>query len=429
VLRAAALCAIAALAAAACTSGDKSSNDSSTSAAASTTVPAGPAPGITADTIKIGVTYPDTSALKNVGLSYNLGDFEATYTALAKKINDAGGIDGRKVELVFAPIDPTSPAPADQACVRLTEDEKVFMVTGFFLADAVLCPVATHKTAVVGGGISPDRLEQAAAPWTTPLVDNDLSERVVKKFHDQGLLDGKVAVYAATADTEEFNTVNKTLDDLGVETVDKGIMSAPANDTVATQTQTQTLAQRFKAQGADTVVVVGASGANWPTSMASDTSYRPKLLFVDLVGAQAFSTNKATTDTSILNGSYAGGLYGPNEAIFDEANMQKCVSTLKAAGLKVPSPDQSGDDASNQPFQAAFAACPNFALLQGWLEAAGKTLNYGTLNSALEKTFKVSVPGEPKARTFGPGSKLDGDPVAYTFHWDATAKDYVLDKG
>jgi hypothetical protein len=415
----------------ACTAGDKSSSDTSdtTAARSATTTATGPAPGVTADTIKIGVTYPDAKSLEAVGLNYNLGDFEATYAALAKHINEQGGIDGRKVELVFAPIDPTSPAPADQACLKLTEDEKVFLVTGFFLADAVLCPVETHKTAVAGGEVSPDRLNRAAAPWVTSLVDGDLAERVVKTFHERGMLDGKVAVFAATADKPEFDQVNATLDKLGVEPVDTGVMDAPANDTVASQAATQTIAERFKAKGADTILIVGASGANWPVAMASDTSYRPKLLFVDSPGLLAFATSKATTDTSVLKGSYAGGLYGPDQARYDEANMQKCVSTLKAAGVDAPSPAKVGSDPSNQPYQAAFAACPNLALVQAWVEAAGKNLNYGTLNAALDKTFRAELPGEPTPRTYGHGGAIDGNPEAYIFRWDDKTSQLVLDKG
>ncbi|MBV9951633.1 MAG: hypothetical protein JO291_06760, partial [Acidimicrobiia bacterium] len=87
---------VALLLAAACTSGDKTeTSDSSTTGGPATTVaPTGPAPGVTASTIKIGVTYVDTKALQSVGLDYNLGDHKAVYNALAKDINDHGGING-----------------------------------------------------------------------------------------------------------------------------------------------------------------------------------------------------------------------------------------------------------------------------------------------------------------------------------------------
>lgn len=154
----AALAVVAALLMAACTSGDSSDDASSgTDGSTGTTAPSatGPSPGVTDDTIKVGVTYVDTAALVASGLNYDLGDHEAVYDALFDKINADGGINGRQIEPVYAPIDPTSTSPAEEACVKLTEDEDVFLITGFFLADAVTCPVATHATAVVVGEMTP----------------------------------------------------------------------------------------------------------------------------------------------------------------------------------------------------------------------------------------------------------------------------------
>ncbi len=59
----------------------------------------GPAPGVTDDTIKIGVTYVDTASLKAVGLNFDLGDYVATYQALVDDINAGGGINGRQLEV------------------------------------------------------------------------------------------------------------------------------------------------------------------------------------------------------------------------------------------------------------------------------------------------------------------------------------------
>ena len=59
------------------------------------------APGVTADTVKVGVTYPDLSSLKDV-LQIDNGDFEKAFNAVADDINGKGGINGRKLQLVFA---------------------------------------------------------------------------------------------------------------------------------------------------------------------------------------------------------------------------------------------------------------------------------------------------------------------------------------
>ena len=274
---------------AACTAGDEDATDDTTSDSAATeTTPSatGPSPGVTDDTIKVGVTYVDTASLVASGLNYDLGEHEAVYTALFDAINADGGINGRQIEPVFAPIDPTNPAPAEEKCVQLTEDEDVFMVIGFFLNDAVLCPVSLHATAVVGGAQNAETAAQAEAPWLTWLPDTDQPEAVTQAFAEAGELDGTVAVYGAERDQVTIDdTVLPVLDELGIEVVETGIMDAPADDPAAVQASVQTIAQSFEASGADTIVIVGASGQDWPTAMAENDSYRPKLLFLEQPGA------------------------------------------------------------------------------------------------------------------------------------------------
>ena len=103
----------------------------------------GAAPGVTDSSVRVGVTYVDAAALASA-IVLDLGDFEAAYNALIEEINAEGGIHGRMIEAVFAPINPVGNESAEQACVELTEDEDVFLAMGFFLNDTVLCTVDTH---------------------------------------------------------------------------------------------------------------------------------------------------------------------------------------------------------------------------------------------------------------------------------------------
>ncbi len=424
----------AALLVAACTAGDDGTEveagDTTTGDTTAETTPSatGPAPGVTDDAIKVGVTFVDTASLVASGLNYDLGDHEAVYTALFDAINADGGINGRQIEPVFAPIDPTQAAPAEEKCVELTEDEDVFVVTGFFLADAVNCPVSTHATAVVGGEQTPERLELAEAPWVTWTPDTDQPVAVLETFAERGLLDGTVGVWGAERDQQVVDDlVVPTLEELDAAPVETAIAVAPADDQAAQQAEHNTIAERFEAADVDTLVLVGESAQGWPT-YAAGTSYDPQLLFLDFNAPRAFATNEATTDTSILEGSLTGGSYGPDQARFDEAGMQECIQTLSDAGLETPTPEESGDDPSNQPYQAAFQACPDVALLQAVLEAAGEDLNYGTLAAASDG-LEVAIPGDPTPFVYGPPPAADGNPTPYVFGWDEAAGDFVLDEG
>ena len=107
--------------------------------------------------------------------------------------------------------------------------------------------------------------------------------------------------------------------------------------------------------------------------------------------------------------------------------MQECVQTLADQGLDTPTPEESGDDPSNQPYQAAFQACPDVALLQAWLTAAGDDLNYGTLAAAVDG-LELVVPGDPATRVYGPAPDADGDPTAYLYGWDEADTAFVLEE-
>jgi hypothetical protein len=100
--------------------------------------------------------------------------------------------------------------------------------------------------------------------------------------------------------------------------------------------------------------------------------------------------------------------------------------SLAAAGVESPPPNQfDTSDTSNQPYQAAFFACPDMGLMLKWLEAAGENLNYGTLEAAIDG-LTLSVPGDPGERTFGPPPASDGDPIAYLFMWNDSAAEFEV---
>ena len=113
-------------------------------------------PGVSKDEIKIGVTYPDLDAIRDV-TDISHGDYEGSYHAVIDELNKKGGVNGRKLVPVFAKVNPLGTAPAQEACLKLTEDEQVFAAVGFFYFDAPACYVAQHDTPI---GARLERLDQ-----------------------------------------------------------------------------------------------------------------------------------------------------------------------------------------------------------------------------------------------------------------------------
>ena len=103
---------------------------------------AGKAPGVTEDSIKIGVTYVDLESIQDI-VDLDYGDYEATYQALFDDLNDQGGINGRRLTGVRAGRAGRHRV-GRRACLQLTEEDEVFVTVGHFLNDTVLGHVEEH---------------------------------------------------------------------------------------------------------------------------------------------------------------------------------------------------------------------------------------------------------------------------------------------
>src|SRR5690349_23395427 len=117
-------------------------------------------PGVSKDEIKLGVTYVDFEPIKDV-VDINHGDYVKTYNAVIDDLNKKGGVNGRKIVQVLGKVNPLGTAPAQEVCLKLTEDDEVFAAVGFFIFDAQNCYVAQHDTPVLGGTMNPTYLKQA----------------------------------------------------------------------------------------------------------------------------------------------------------------------------------------------------------------------------------------------------------------------------
>ncbi len=381
------------------------------------------APGVTASTIKVGVVYVDAKALALSGIDLRLGDYQKSYQALIDQINASGGINGRKLEAVYAPLNPAGTAPADAVCLHLVEDEKVFVAVGFFLNDAVLCPVATHDTAVIGGSQTPQLLAQATAPWFTTNAGSEVPVNVVRTFDRKKLLTGKIGVFAHSADASLVNDqIMPELAKLGVKSVDKAILAAPAGDTAAIDSGTQAIAQRFEADGVTKVLLVGPSSADWFLGMANQT-YRPQLLISDEMAVQSFIANATTHSTALLEGSVVGSALGQATWDFEDPPMQACFKTIEQAGVAVPRPDPN--DPNQKGYTGPEDACVNVALLKAILAKAGRNLDYATFRQAGDTLGTFRLPGDPAPRVYGPPPATDGSPQPLLSTWDESTKTYV----
>jgi hypothetical protein len=406
-----------------CTSGSDDEATPSEDTVAEEGAVTGPAPGVTDDTIKIGITYVDLEAIKEF-TEVRHGDYEAAFRALIDEINAQGGINGRKLEPVFAPVNPIGTDAADAACVKLTEDEDVFIVMGFFQGDTVLCVVEGHETAALGGAMTRERLARAKAPWFTSSPGGDNDQDAIRALADGGELDGKLGVVATNqGEASLHEEAEPLLEELDIEPLEVAVIDAPDNDVAAQGAAVRTIAERFRAAGVEKVLVYGQAGLTWANAMASQ-DYRPQLLFTGLDAILPYS-NEATKDVALLEGAIAVAPDQGDPTTF-HPSLDECFSTIeKATGVKLLTKAESDEQKVPYNFIAPVSACSSMALFHAIAEKAGKDLNYGTFRKAGEELGEITLPGGDDPFTFGPPPHSDGDPVLHLFDWVPAKRDFV----
>jgi len=356
-------------------------------------------PGVTDREIKVGIVYPDLESVRQF-VNIDQGDYEGAYNALIKDINSKGGIDGRMIVPVFGKINLLSPGAAQETCVKLTRDEKVFAVLGSFNADEPMCYVQANKTATVGGQLTARRYALAKAPWFSYLRGGDEVADGMALFNANHELTGKkVAVISNVNERAVMNeTVIPALHRLGVTPVQTGVLDAPASDAAAVNQQIGVFVEKFQAAGVDTVVVVGSMGAGFPPIL-EHTQYRPRLLFTDLGQASGYLADKGKHDFSTLTNAEALGLNGDWMA----GGTRECIATAEAANpsLKGKLVDPSTVPAgSPTPGYAVGVACQNLKLFTAIARKAGKDLNYQTFENAGFSLGSLEIPAIGDAATY-----------------------------
>ena len=113
--------------------------------------------GVRADGIHVGVLIIDLGGVSKVGFSGGVQGLdpasqERWYDVFFKEINAAGGIGGHKVIQEYAVYDPTNAETQRAACLKLTDEAKVFVAlenTGGYRGPDLRCFTEEHRTPYV----------------------------------------------------------------------------------------------------------------------------------------------------------------------------------------------------------------------------------------------------------------------------------------
>ena len=391
-------------------------------------VAASAAPGVTSNSITIGVPYVDLSSVAQFIHGLNQGNYRAVYQALINHINAQGGINGRTLKADYEPIDPIGTTSASNACAQLTEDDNVFAVMGFLQNNDAQCYLQLHATPAIGGNVTSQILASAKAPWfgTQPL-ENQVEPEVIAAAAKAGVFKGKkVAVFSQSDAPPGLVSADvKALKAHGITPVATAQVDAETNDTEATIQQIAgVVSQKFQSAGANVVVAVGNTGQSWPSATSSGT-YHPELVAPYESTLTSYTSTAQANSPAIANAvtGYTEPLSVGSKSIgWSDPSLQQCVHVVKAAGQKVPSPVNNTESA-NQQFSSVVQACQYLALFTAIAKKAGKTLNTQTFTQAGDSLGAVHIPA------LGTGSFSKAAPAGtfplYLYRWNASGGQLV----
>ena len=386
-----------------CSVSSDSEGDVSTGAT-TTTFPVEPARGVTEDSIKIGLALIDVDKVREQ-FKIELGNAPADLIkGYAEILNEGGGINGRKVELVERRFLPVGTEDPERACRELIEDEQVFAVVGTFLGDTALCVTETHATPYFGGfGLNPERRARSKAPFITTGNDEaDAMKESLELLVKEGTLKGaKVALFSNSAMSQEFfdTNVKSILDKGKVNVVSTAQLSDTGGDVVAAGNEMSRIFQRFQADGADTVINLVGLEAFVPALTA--TEWKPKLIFTtgQILSPQVAKSfgNVAPTELEGAVGVVPGVFA---DEVAEDPILLDCLKKINATtDLAIQPKDllTKDQDPASRDFRNVPLLCDFFNLLKVVLEAAGDNPSSESIVAGLDDLESFKLIGNPKA--------------------------------
>lgn len=381
------------------TSGGSGSSASSVSSASTSTR------GITKDTINVAFPVVALNSLAGKEGFASDPEFAEQNQAInfyVKQVNDAGGINGRKINPIITTFDPTDESSMRALCKTWTEGSPAAFAVldgiGDWTGDNQLCITQEGQTPFIGQWTTVTNWTNEGSPylWWTGPDQAVILQAVVNWGLSSGLLTttGKVGILAGDRASDQAALHDYLLPDLanaGVSSVVKTIASDP-NNTATTDAQAPLAVQQLRSAGVTSVIPLIPFNVFYPVLQAETSQhYYPRLLLSDY-------ENSITGALGLIPAPYEQALDG-----------QEGLTTLTLGGVDYDLPySQGGYDTGVRncwtPWHQAYPQVPagkvtDFIEEQGpvvgWCQAitlfataarnAGPDLNRRTFVTAMSK--------------------------------------------
>jgi len=386
--------------------------------------------GVTAHTITVAFPVSNLDALgAKLGFATDIeyNEQSKAINLFVNQINDAGGINGRKIKPVIVNFDPTNEVAMRALCKQWTEGSgAVFAVldgVGTWSGDNQLCITQEGHTPLISQWTTVTNWTEEGSPylWWTGPDDANILEATVEWGMSAGLLGSgrKVAVIAGSRASDQLALNSYLLPDLarvGVKPIVETIAADPA-DSATTSAQAPEVVQRLRSEGVDSVIPLIPFNAFFPV-LAAETqqNYFPRLLLSDYefsiqsaLGLIPFPYEKAIDGQEGVTTETLGGIddWRPESQGGYDPGVRSCFTTWHKAYPQTPPGNQNFFIEEQGPVQAW---CQQIRLFASAATAAGRDLNRRTFVDAMAKVTDFPGGFSP-VLSFGP-DKFSG-PTEY----------------
>jgi hypothetical protein len=250
--------------------------------------------GVTATAVRLGIVTADLRTANAIGLApdnYEIESQQRAYRTFVEDLNAKGGINGRRVELVFQTVDPLDDDAPRAACLSLVRDSQVFAVVSLnsMATTGSLCVTKEGATPLISGTSMPVSVfrESGGRLITNMASIERMMANWVAELDRTGALKGrKIGVLAseddAAADKQAADAVVAELGRAGHAVAHRSRLSA---DLQTGTGQLPVEVQRMRQAGVDLILLpVNFLYATQFAQAASGQGYRPRYAVSDHQG-------------------------------------------------------------------------------------------------------------------------------------------------
>ena len=383
--------------------------------------------GVTEEAILLGHPNWDLVMILAAGVDLGWGDVLAHYQIEVDAINDAGGVLGRRIELVPAPYLPIG-TMGQQPCTKLTQEDEVFAAVGVFRPDiTALCFSAENGTPIVhsaGSTLAEATFEATDEPIVSLYAPTELLARGGFDALDaEGFFDGKKIAFASR-DEALNNHHEQYIAGLGHDTSGGTVvLTSGETDQAGNLDEYSVLLSRWEADGVDLVINDTVAGDIMTAMNALDfeievvvpsTAPVVQQIMEDESGGFGFDQARQVIP---IGGTDHKSLYEQGH----EATVE-CVDRWNAANPEEVAVVAVGPDNLNN-MEQVVQGCSGPRLFAAIAAAAGADLTHESFTAAIPEIQGLELPG------IGTASLAADKPFAQTqshvWTWDDDAERYV----